>query len=263
MSRGGSDQPGAARDHVELVTLGRYTLALSRVRPTDFPAANMFDTSAHTPICCPWQHTLIVDDHALFRAGAAQLLRQSFPQLRISEAGDLAQAERALTATHGAPIDLVLLDLGLPEHADVQALHALRRVAPDVAVIVVSGQADAATALACMQAGAMGYIHKSTDAERFMSTVAGALRGVICLPESLAGAGVASAADQARGLSPRQKDVLVALLQGHSNKRIALSLGVAESTVKTHLSEVMRTLGVQTRVQALVALAGVPPERWR
>lgn len=237
-------------------------VALSR-DPAAPCSAEMTDLSACATARCPWQHILIVDDHALFRAGVVQLLRQGLRRPLLSEAHDIAEAEAVLRAPGDTPVDLVLLDLGLTDTEGLPSLHALREVAPEVAVIVVSGQADAATALACVQAGAMGYIHKSTDSAVFMDTVAGALQGAVCLPESLARGAAPDVLERARRLSPRQKDVLVALLQGQSNKRIALTLGVAESTVKTHLTEVMRALDVQTRVQALVAMAGVPLQAWR
>ena len=130
--------------------------------------------------------------------------------------------------------------------------------------MVVSAQADASLALACIREGAMGYLHKSVDSAGFFAALTRTMSGTICLPEGMppAARGQPDVLARARALTPRQKDVLAHLLKGLSNKAIARELQVAESTIKTHITEVMRAMDAGSRTQVVVAMAGIPPADW-
>ncbi len=200
-------------------------------------------------------HILIVDDHPLFREGMKILLSSLDPAVQMSEASTVAQAiARAATESP----DLVLLDMNLP---GVSRLDALRQVKPayaSAAVVVVSGDEDPMFIRACIDAGAAGYIPKTTDATLTIQALRLVLAHGIYLPRSaLAGPGATRPAGKAAAwhdrpeLSERQMAVLERMLQGKPNKIIARDLNIAVGTVKAHLWAVYQALGVTSRSQAM------------
>lgn len=203
---------------------------------------------------------LLVDDHALFRDGLALLIDQAgLPAQHLLHAGDLAEA-RARLAEH-PDIRLVLLDLALPDSDGLDTLRRLREPGGAPACLVVSAQDDARTVLAAIDAGAVGFIPKSAQSELMLDALRTVLAGGVYLPTSVsarpparAAAAMVDAAEQL-GLSPRQVDVLRLLIEGRANKQICSELGLAESTVKTHLEAIFKRLDVNSRTQAVVAAA--------
>jgi len=208
------------------------------------------------PCTIPRVKCLLVDDHALVRDALALLIALHHPQVDLRQAGRLRDA---LALLGNEPnVDLVLLDLALPDSAGIATLSALREAAPDTRIVVLSADERAETVLAAIDAGAAGFIPKSTESGVLRQALATVLAGGVYLPstEGLAtsdeGAG-AGAADL--GLTPRQIDVLRMLVDGGSNKRIARALDLAPSTVKTHLEAIFERLQVNSRTQAVVAAA--------
>lgn len=193
---------------------------------------------------------LLVDDHTLFREALASLIAQRFPSARLAQAGSAAEAEAALAARPDT--DLVLLDLNLPDALGVQAVQRLRRRSTRARLVVLSAAGDADTLRAARQAGADGYLHKSADSRVLLHALADQWAGAAA-PDAPAAA--AHPPDEAPdlGLTPRQRDVMRCLLQGDSNKLIARRLGLAESSVKTHVEAIFRRLGVSNRTQAVAA----------
>jgi DNA-binding NarL/FixJ family response regulator len=206
--------------------------------------------------------TLLVDDHGLFRDGMALLVARSFPQLELLEASSLAEALRQLDSHRD--LRLAFLDLGLPDSEALDTLAAFRRRAPHVCVIVVSADASPATVLKAIDAGAAGFIPKTARSHVMQTALQVVLDGGVYLPQPLV-----SVPDRPwkTGLTPRELGVLSLLVQGQSNKLMCRQLDIAESTVKTHLEAIFRKLGVASRTQAVVAVAGlglrlpVPPRR--
>lgn len=202
---------------------------------------------------------LLVDDHALFRDGLALLIDQAgLPAQHLLHAGDLAEA-RARLAEH-PDIRLVLLDLALPDSDGLDTLRRLREPGGAPACLVVSAQDDARTVLAAIDAGAAGFIPKTTQSELMLHALRTVLAGGVYLPTSVSArpaeraAATVDAAEQL-GLSPRQVDVLRLLIEGHANKQIARALALSESTVKTHLEAIFKRLDVNSRTQAVVSAA--------
>jgi DNA-binding NarL/FixJ family response regulator len=199
---------------------------------------------------------LLVDDHALFRDGLAMLLAHHWPAWKLQCAGSLAEA---LAAVHGhADLSLAVLDLALPDSAGLEGLARLREAAPELTVVVVSADERRETVLAAIDAGAAGFIGKSADSAGFMAALRTVLSGGVWLPASVLGDGPAppSEGEEAlKSLTPRQRDVLWRVLEGKPNKLICRDLDMAPSTVKTHLAEIYRRLGVRSRTQAVVAAA--------
>lgn len=196
---------------------------------------------------------LIVDDHPLFRAGIKALLTGLDPALTTLDAGSLNEAADAVAAAGNPPLDLVLLDMNLPGVSGIEAIRQARVLFENAAVVVVSALDDPRLIASAIDAGASGYIAKTTDAALTIQALRLVLANGVYLPVEALGAQPASGA---RGtampqLSARQHDVLRGLLQGKSNKVIARELDIAEGTVKAHLWAVYQALGVNSRTQAM------------
>lgn len=202
---------------------------------------------------------LLVDDHALFRDGLALLIahRLSTPELPIEvlEAGDLVEAGEVL-AQH-PDLSLVLLDLGLSDNQGLDTLTQWISMAPGVPVVVLSADERPDVILAAVDAGAAGFIPKTVHAQTMQEALRCVLGGGVYLPAMALAAPRAKggATLAALGLSERQVDVLRLLIEGKSNKDICRRLELAESTVKTHLAAIFRKLDVNSRTQAVVAVA--------
>ncbi|MBX3621013.1 MAG: response regulator transcription factor [Rhizobacter sp.] len=204
--------------------------------------------------------TLLIDDHPLFREGLALLMTHAFPQLLLRQAGGLSEA---LACIADEPdIELVLLDLGLPDSAGMQGLQRLRTQAPQVTVVVLSANESPETVLAAIDAGAAGFIPKTSRLGAMQTALQVVLAGGVYLPDSVLGpaASLATPLDEVGegdtlGLSPRQLDVLKLLIEGKPNKLICRELELSESTVKTHLAAIFRKLNASSRTQAVVAAA--------
>lgn len=196
-------------------------------------------------------HILIVDDHPLFREGLKTLLAALDPGVRISDAGSVDEA----VALRGddAP-DLILLDMNLPGASRLDALQQVKAAHEGASVVVVSGDENPLLIRSAVDAGAAGYIPKSTDASLTIQALRLVLANGIYLPRAALSGGGAGSAPQATGspeFSDRQLAVLKCLLQGKANKVIARELSIAEGTVKAHLWAIYQALGVNTRAQAM------------
>ena len=199
---------------------------------------------------------LLVDDHALFREGVSLLLRRLEPESEIVEAGSLAEARVRLES--GGEVDLVLLDLGLPDGDGLSAIESLRAKSPGTPLVVLSANDDRAAVLQAIEAGAMGYVTKHSASAVLLEALETVLQGGVVLPPSAflrgpadRGAGVADGTSDL-GLTDRQLDVLRLILQGLPAKQIASALDISPSTVKAHTTAVLRALNVTTRTQVVV-----------
>jgi DNA-binding NarL/FixJ family response regulator len=204
---------------------------------------------------------LLVDDHVLVREGLAQTIARAWPDWTLIEASDATQALSILDS--GADIDLVLTDLMLPGMNGFSLLATLRERDPSLPVIVVSALGDRATVARALRQGASGFVSKTDSAEQLVSALRAVLDGGIYLPPEKrstagehGGAGVPRprAADDF-GLTQAQQRVLDLLGEGRSNREIAESLGLAEGTVKVHLSRIFKAMKVGSRAQALILLS--------
>jgi DNA-binding NarL/FixJ family response regulator len=215
---------------------------------------------------------LIVDDHALVRFGLSLALKQRYAGATVVEASSLTDA---LHKVRSAPdLTAILYDLHLSDCDGLDGLMTMLEAASDVPVIVVSGTGDSGTAASCIRAGAHAFVHKACEAATLEQALPIVLTGGIFAPAVPARHGhspiriplsstapppvEANIVDE---LTDRQRQVLLLLLEGQSNKEIARTLGVLEGTIKVHLRTVMQRLGVRNRTQlALAAVkAGVMP----
>lgn len=205
---------------------------------------------------------MVADDHPLFREAIAAVIAAGLPDSTLLEADSLAQAMRE-ARRHEASLDLLLLDLGLPDAAGLDGLARLRDALPGLPVAILSAEQDRRTVLEAIDLGAVGYIPKSTPRDDLLAALERILEGHLYLPPQVMrrppparpDSSPAPLDDRLTRLTDKQLEVLEALGHGASNKGIARKLGIAETTVKTHVSAILRRLGVTSRVQA-VLLAG-------
>jgi len=197
---------------------------------------------------------LLVDDHTLLRAGLVALLEGAGDLQVVGEAAD---GDRALTVTAdlvaaGGLPDVVLMDLSMPGTDGVAATAALRARYPGIAVVVLTSFSDRARVRDALQAGAIGYLLKDSEPRDLIAGVRAAARGEAPLDPRIAGALLpgADAAPSGPRLSPREREVLALIGLGLPNRQIARRLGIAERTVKVHLTSVFRQLGVADRTSA-------------
>ena len=217
---------------------------------------------------------LVVDDHTLFRRGLIALLSLDGGLQVVGEAGDAAQALRL--APQLRP-QVILLDNHLPGVMGVDAIRGLREVSPTSRVLMLTVSEDAQDLATALRNGAQGYLLKTIDGELLAEAIRRAARGEPVVSPELMGKLVAAfqsqgapapamaapaadvpepAATTAEGsfspLSPREEEVLREIARGLSNKEIARTLDIAETTVKIHVQHILRKLGLSSRVQAAV-----------
>jgi DNA-binding NarL/FixJ family response regulator len=201
---------------------------------------------------------LIADDHPLFRSALHQALSLGLgDEARLVEAASIAELETQLSAK--SDWDLVLLDLNMPGAYGFSGLVLLRGQYPQVPVVMISAQEEAAVVARSREFGASGFIPKSSSLEVIQEAVRAVLDGDVWWPnlgdesvavspeEREASAGLAS-------LTPQQFRVLTMVCEGLLNKQIAYQLNVSEATVKAHVTAIFRKLGVRTRTQAALLL---------
>lgn len=204
---------------------------------------------------------LIVEDHPLFGEALAMTLRSFIGIERIASAGRLDEALARLA--RGPVPDVVLLDLNLPDVTGMDGLIRLRQAAEKVPVLVVSSLTDARVISAALEAGAQGFIPKHAGREAFRAAFDALREGKRHTPEgwqpvsAAEGPGPNETIARMRTLTRQQATILQLLCAGKPNKLIAWELSVAETTVKAHVTAIMRKLGVTSRTQAVLMAAGI------
>jgi DNA-binding NarL/FixJ family response regulator len=205
---------------------------------------------------------LIVDDHAVVREGLRTFLQLQDGLEVVGEAGD---GEEAVGLAERLRPDVVLMDLVMPKLDGVAAMQELRRRVPRARVIVLTSFLDDERVLPAMRAGAAGYLLKDVQPQELARAVRAAHAGEALIDPVVAARLVDALADGRDGeradqLTPREHEVLDLIGRGFSNKRIARELGVAEKTVKTHVSHVLAKLGVADRTQAALYVTRLRPK---
>jgi len=192
---------------------------------------------------------MIVDDHAVVRAGLHRLLEQSTDIEVVAEATDGAHA-LALMAEHQP--GLVLMDLSMPGMDGIEATRAIMAGWPLTRVVALTTFSDRERVLAMMEAGASGYVLKDASPDELVRAITASVDGGVPLSPIAAAALMSSRAERTAvdELTPREREVLVLLAKGHNNKAIAEQLGISEATVKAHLTHVYHALQVQDRTSA-------------
>jgi DNA-binding NarL/FixJ family response regulator len=199
---------------------------------------------------------LVVDDHALTREGVRLALGVLGEDVTVIDA---ATVDAALSAVHGHPdIDLVLLDLGLPGAGGFAFLDELRRERNTVPVVVISGADERSQVLKALDRGALGFIPKASPLDVMMHAVRLVLAGETYVPRQALAPPRQGGTDEPKSLrainelTSRQRQILALMARGKPNKLIADELGITEATVKSHVTDIFRVLGVTNRTQAVI-----------
>ena len=185
---------------------------------------------------------LIVDDHPLFLEGFAAMVARLRPDWTLAQAKTGGDALAAIEA--GAP-DAVLVDVFLPDRDGFDLLHAIRSRWAELPVILISGRDHPAMEVRARASPANGFVPKTIGAPDFVAAIESALAGLPVFTPRLKGADVPP-------LTLRQAQVLELLAAGHGNKEIRYRLGIAERTVRAHLTELFQLLGVHGRMPAVI-----------
>ena len=203
---------------------------------------------------------LIADDHPLFRTAVVHALREALPRTHLIEVASASALTQAL-AEH-AELDLVLLDLAMPGARGLSSLVYLRGERPEVPVLVISSNDHPRTIRRTQQFGAVGFIPKSSPAEAIGQAVQAVFDGGDWFPPLTAERSEADAqlATRLAQLTPQQFRVLMCLADGLLNKQIAHELGLAENTVKVHVTAILKKLGCYSRTQAAVLVKALEPD---
>lgn len=186
---------------------------------------------------------LVIEDHALFADALAGVVRQLRPGTEVTIASSAEEASERLRTLRA---DLVLLDLGLSGAKGRAAFELVTAQARGAPIVVVSAAEPSAEVKGLLEAGARGYVHKRASSDELKAVLRFVLDGGTHVPPAL----LAVPSPAADGLTGRQREVLRLLAKGLSNKEIADQLGIAEATVRVHVSTVLRVLGVENRTQA-------------
>ena len=201
---------------------------------------------------------LIADDHPLFRGALRQAVTLGLgPDVRLVEVASIAELETRLSEKDNW--DLVLLDLNMPGAYGFSGLVLLRGQYPQIPVVMVSAQVEAAVVVKSREFGASGFIPKSSTLEVIQDAVRKVLDGEVWWPPQAfekvdVSAEAKAASEGLASLTPQQFRVLTMVCEGLLNKQIAYELNVSEATIKAHVTAIFRKLGVRTRTQAALLL---------
>lgn len=207
---------------------------------------------------------VIADDHGVVRQGLKMFLGLDDELEVIAEASNGAEA---LQLARDLAPDVVLMDLLMPVMDGITAIGHIRRECPDVEVIALTSVLEDASVVGAVRAGAIGYLLKDTQADELRRAIKAAAAGQVQLAPQAAARLLREvrAPDNPETLTERETEVLRLLAEGQANKEIARSLTIGEKTVKTHVSNILAKLGVQSRTQAAlyalrIGLVAAPPE---
>lgn len=201
---------------------------------------------------------LIVDDHIVVRKGLQALLASEKYGIEvIGEAGDGNQAVELASKLQP---EVILMDLHMPHKSGLDAIREIKQEGLSARILVLSSFGEDERVAAAMRAGASGYLLKDSSPDELMSAIKAVALGHIALPEELSQSlfstqipvDASIIEDHSADLTGREMDVLRCLAQGDSNKEIARKLSISLTTVRTHVSSILRKLGLNNRTQAAI-----------
>ncbi|WP_224741303.1 LuxR C-terminal-related transcriptional regulator [Bradyrhizobium sp. 2S1] len=204
---------------------------------------------------------LIVEDHPLFRAALIGVIGAEFPDAEVLQATSIDGALDVIAARDG--LDLILLDLSMPGITGLLGAYRVRAAAPRSALVIVSAHDDSRIIGGAISLGISGFMPKSTPKVELARLLRGILEGAVCLPArfrdtAAARKGQAETRELMQHLgqfTAQQLRVLDMICRGLQNKHIAYELDISVTTVKVHVSEILRKLGVRSRTEAIIAMS--------
>jgi DNA-binding NarL/FixJ family response regulator len=206
---------------------------------------------------------LIVEDHPLFREALEGALQMAAPEAGILQATSIDGALELLSSS--SDLDLILLDLSMPGTTGLSGIIRIRKAFPRIPVVIVSGHQDPQIIAGALSLGVSGYILKSSSKQELAQAIGEVLRGSVCMPNAYRAVArpqrsVGPAQDllkRLHELTPQQLRVLEMIKRGLQNKQIAYELKISETTVKVHVSDILRKLNVLSRTKAIVEMSKI------
>ncbi|CAI0707230.1 LuxR C-terminal-related transcriptional regulator [Serratia quinivorans] len=201
------------------------------------------------------EYALVVDDHPLVASGIANFLNT---HCRFKHAYVMTSEERCYQhiLENGAP-RLIVIDFWLSDGTALKLLKEIRQLYPQVRLLVVSGDENNEIGQKVRDAGGHGFVLKNESPELFAKAVSALIENKTWFPMDNPTDTVSAKNHlQNLNLTPRQTDVLTMMMRGFPNKRIASQLSISEPTVKEHISNILKKIGVNSRVEAITLLHG-------
>ena len=193
----------------------------------------------------------LVDDHKIVRRGLSAYFAA---QPDIIVVGEASSGEEALQLAESWQVDVIVIDVLMPGGIDgIETTRRLKRLLPQVQIIILSGYADDARVIGALRTGAITYVEKDSQPEQLLEAVRGAVQGkAIFEPTLMQRILQAQTMKSSDVLTERESEVLRLLAEGLTNAEIAVRLSVSEETVKTHVAGILRKLGLAHRTQAAI-----------
>lgn len=209
---------------------------------------------------------LIADDHELFLQGLEFILHQEYPQTKIMAAKSYTDIFSILSVQKD--FDLILTDLAMPGDDWLDAISKIHNNCPDIPIVIISAVFEREILQKTYNLGVSGYVSKAFPKNLIIGAINLVLAGGIYIPPEILQMSLKSSSESVRqmaadlseptakaanlcNITPRQKEVLICMADGLQNKQIAYNLGLSEGTVKIHITQLMRTLGVSNRTAAV------------
>jgi len=199
---------------------------------------------------------LIADDHTVVRKGLQALL--SAKRYGIEVIGEASNGEEAIQKAEELKPDVILMDLVMPVKSGLEAILEIKQMQPQARILVLTSFADDENVVQAIQAGAYGFLLKDTSPDELVQTIHSVYADKLTIPQELTqillgGKFTDVESDLPKeDLTPRELDVLVCISQGMSNKQIAQQLSVSTTTVRSHVSSMIRKLNVENRTQLAI-----------
>ena len=209
---------------------------------------------------------LVVDDHPIFRQAIAGIIENEFKGSTIFQSESIQEAHQIIQEQ--TDFDLVLLDLNMPSTSGLSGLLELRNEYPTIPVVIISAENDKQQILQTISYGAVGFISKSSPVEQITESLTSIFAGNVCLPSDI----IRTVSDKPATknnkefeilpekmqlLTRKELIVLKYLTQGEANKYIAYEMNISETTVKSHVSSILKKLGATNRVKVVVGAANI------
>lgn len=210
-------------------------------------------------------HIILVDDHPLFREALRSTIRLGLPHARIEEADSIGAAKAVLAERPG--IDVIVLDLSMKGVTGFDGMMSLRIRFPRIPILVCSGLEEGRIVREALRLGAAGFVPKSATRATYVEALDCIMRGSIYVPDLAQqvhepeASETTDASARIAALTPAQMNVLSMIKRGKLNKQIAFELGIGDSMVKAHVSEIMRKLGVRNRTQVALCASALDFDR--
>lgn len=208
----------------------------------------------------PLTRVMIVDDHEIVRRGIAEIVDRADTLEVVAEAGSVTDAIRRAELV--VP-DVILVDLQLPDGTGIDIMRRLRETKPQIRPIVLTSFDDDSALSEALEAGALAYVLKTVRGAEITDVIKAVADGRVLLDERTVTRRRADHGDPTADLTPSERRVLELIGDGLSNREIGDKLGVAEKTVKNHITSLLSKMGLQRRTQVAAWVAGQRAAAWR